>query len=116
MRSSEISTSKNYTNVAHRNIRKFSIDGEFLNDSLIPYTRAQYETLVVSDMRRGGYVPVLDLDTRWSTRYDSKTDRWYFELSVYGIYLGKKKAQKWEGLSGGTLIPRVTPKIMYEES
>ena len=102
--------------MAHRNIRKFSIDGEFLNDSLIPSTRAQYETLVVSDMRRNGWVPVLDLDTQWSTEYDESKDRWYFALSVYGIYLGKKKAKQWEGLSGGNLTPRAIPKIMYEES
>ena len=102
--------------MAHRNIKKFSIDGEFLNDSLIPSTRAQYETLVVGDMRRKGYVPVLDLDTQWSTEYNEDGDRWFFALSVYGIYIGKKKAKLWEGLSAGNLVPRNIQKATLKES
>jgi hypothetical protein len=102
--------------VAHRNIKKFSIEGEFLNDSLIPITRAQYETLVVGDMRRKGYVPVLDLDTQWSTEYHEGKDRWFFALSIYGVYLGKKKAKLWEGLSAGSLVPRSIQKATSRES
>jgi hypothetical protein len=93
----------------HKNISKFSIDGVLRQDSDIPRIRAQYESLLVHDLRSKGYVPVLDLDTQWATEYDADNDRWLFALSVYGIYLGKKRAYQWEGFSGSKLIPKNTP-------
>jgi hypothetical protein len=90
----------------HKNIRRFTIDGVLKKDSDIPRIRAQYESLLVHDLRANGYIPVLDLDTQWATEYDIDGDTWKFTLSVYGIYLGKKRAYKWEGFSGNKLIPR----------
>lgn len=95
----------------HKKIRKFSIDGVLGQDSDIPRIRAQYESLLVHDMRGNGYVPVLDLDTLWSTEYNQAKDNWLFTLSIYGIYLGKKRAYKWEGFSGSKLLPRSIPNV-----
>lgn len=92
----------------HKNIRKFTIDGVLGQDSDIPRIRAQYESLLVHDLRNKGYVPVLDLDSQWATEYHVDTDTWGFALSVYGVYLGKRKAYEWEGFSGNKLIPRNT--------
>lgn len=92
----------------HKNIKKFSIDGEFLSDSSIPSIRAQYEALLIHDMRGKGYVQMLDIDSLWATEYDETKNTWTFSLSVYGVYIGKKKAKIWEGISSGSLIPRDT--------
>lgn len=94
----------------HRDIRKFKIDGVLHQDSDIPRIRAQMESLTVHDLRARGYVPVLDLDTQWATAYDEETDTWTFTLSVYGMYLGKRKAYEWEGFSGNSLVPKTTRK------
>lgn len=96
--------------MTHRNIKRFQIEGELLSDSAIPRTRAQYETLMIHDMRGDGYVPVLDMDTAWSTIYDSEHDKWHFVLTVHGVYLGKKEAMKWHGVLGETKIPKGTPR------
>lgn len=96
----------------HRNVRKLGIEGEFIEDSQIPLVRAQYEKLLIQDARSRGYLPVLDLDTAWSTWYDATRNRWYFRLTVYVVYMGKRKAKEWEGISSGKLIPRNIQKVM----
>lgn len=100
----------------HRKVKKLAIEGQFLDDSMIPKTRAQYESLLVHDARSRGYIPVLDLSTMWSTEYKSSDDTWKFALAVYVVYVGKRKAKEWEGLSGGRLLPRNTPRITSEKS
>jgi hypothetical protein len=96
----------------HKNIKKFAIEGEFIDDSMIPTTRVQFESLLVGDMRSRGYVPVLDIAPLWSTEYNQVRDIWMFGLSVYGVYIGKRKAKECEGLSDGKLLPRSIRKVM----
>jgi len=97
--------------MTHKNIKRFTIEGEFQSDAEIPQTRSTYEQFLIKDMRHQGYIPVLDLDTAWSTVYDSKEDRWFFTLTIQAVYMGKRKATQWEGISAGNLIPRNTPKV-----
>jgi hypothetical protein len=99
----------------HKNIKKFSIVGVLNEDSDIPRIRAQYESLLTHDLRSKGYVPVLDLDTLWSTTYNRDRDWWDFTLSIYGIYLGKRKALEWEGIAGGKLIPKNTQSVKSKQ-
>lgn len=100
----------------HRKVKKIAMEGQFLDDSQIPKVRAQYESLIVHDARSRGYVPVLDLSTLWSTSYNKEDDTWDFALAVYVVYLGKRKAKEWEGLSGGRLLPRNIPRVTSEAS
>lgn len=92
--------------MTHKNIKRFQTEGTIRSDSDIPRLRAGLETLMLSHMRISGYVPVLDVDSAWSTWYND--DTWYFKLTMHGIYLGKKEAQKWEGTFSGKLLPRHT--------
>lgn len=96
--------------MTHKNIKRFSIVGEFQSDAEIPQTRTTYEQFLTKDIRYQGYIPVLDLDTAWSTSYDIEGDRWFFTLTIQAIYVGKRKAKQWEGISGSSLIPRSIPK------
>jgi hypothetical protein len=65
--------------------------------------RAQYENLLTHDMRGKGYVRVLDIDTNFSVEFDGET--WVFLMTLYGVYVGKKKAWQSEGITQGKLIP-----------
>jgi hypothetical protein len=96
----------------HKKIRKFSMEGEFFEDSQIPVLRAQFETLMIHDARSRGYIPVLDLDPLWSTEYDIINDRWKFVMAIYVIYVGRRRAQECEGWTSGKLMPRSTQKVM----
>lgn len=82
------------------------MQGQIIDDSAIPRLRKHYEHILDQDMRLQGYVPILDLDIQFSLEYDEPTDTYNFDIIVYGIYVGKKKANEYEGFSGQNLIPR----------
>lgn len=83
----------------HKNIRRFTIDGKVADDSDFIRTRVTYEQLMVRNMRDQGYVPVLGLGPSWSTEYDG--EHYNFILTMYAVYVGKKRAQEIEGVDCG---------------
>lgn len=89
-----------------RNIRNFLISGVIKSDKDIVRIRENYERLLVQQMRDKGYIPVLDIMPQFSIKYNEAKDEYGFLLTMYGIYLGKSKALKFEGFSGQGLIPR----------
>lgn len=89
-----------------RNIKSFYINGTIKSDSDIVRLKEMYLKLLTDEMRSKGYVPVLDLDPQFSTKYNFEKDNYSFQLEVYGVYLGKRKAQEIEGFSGQSFIPR----------
>jgi hypothetical protein len=100
----------------HRRIKKYAMSGIFGSDAEIPELRAKVERLLEDDARAMGYVPVLDLDTLWSTSYDLESDGWRYASVLYCIYVGKRKAKEWEGWQSGKLIPRPTQKHTSKQS
>ena len=92
----------------HKNIKKFQVRVEFKDDSDMIRIRAQYENLLTQDMRGKGYLRVLDLDTSFSVEFNGET--WVFLMTLYGVYVGKKKAWLSEGITQGKLIPRIMPQ------
>ena len=88
----------------HKNIKKFQVRVEFKDDSDMIRIRAQYESLLTQDMRGKGYLRVLDLDPSFSVEFNGET--WVFLMTLYGVYVGKKKAWQSEGITQGKLIPR----------
>jgi hypothetical protein len=95
-----------------RNIRSFLISGVIKSDSKIMKAREDYERLLVQDMRDRGYVPVLDLEPQFSIKYNELKDNYSFFLELFGVYVGKKKAQEIEGFSGQQFFKRATMEIM----
>jgi hypothetical protein len=89
-----------------RNIKSFYINGTIKSDSDIVRLKDMYHKLLLDEMRSTGYVPVLDIDPQFSIRYDHLKDNYAFHLELHGVYLGKKKAQEFEGFSGQSFIPR----------
>ena len=89
-----------------RNIKSFYINGTIKSDSDMVRLKEMYLKLLTDEMRSNGYVPVLDLDPQWSVKYNHLKDNYSFQLEIYGVYLGKRKAQEVEGFSGQSFIPR----------
>lgn len=101
----------------HRPIHKFTFGGEIVDDSALLRLRAEYQRLLIQGMRDVGCVPVLDLDTLWSTSYNQETETYDFTISMYGVYVGRRKAFSIEGMSGpGRLHPRSIPKSKSKPS
>lgn len=93
----------------HRQIKRFQIDVEFKDDSDIIRIRNQYENLLTLDMRQKGYIRLLDIDPVFSIEFTGQT--WKFLMTIYGIYVGKKKAWVSEGISQWKIIPRTRHRI-----
>jgi len=55
-------------------------------------------------MRMSGYVPRLDIDLDFTTSYNEKARYFQFEISVYGIYVGKRKSEWILGIDGSKVI------------
>lgn len=89
----------------HREIKRFEINVDFRDDSDIIRIKNQYENLLSSDMRSKGYLKILDLDPAFSIQFSGES--WNFIMSIYGMYVGKRKAEEWEGISQWKLIPRI---------
>ena len=78
----------------HKPIKRFHLDGKIHDDADIIRLKLQYLKLVLLQMRLSGYVPRFDIDTDFTLSYNNQKNYFEFELSIYGIYVGKKKS-KW---------------------
>ena len=90
----------------NKKLKSFGMNGQIHDDAAIPRLRIEYQKLIETDMREQGYVPILDLDVQFSLSYDEPNDLYEFDIVVYGVYVGKKKAHLYEGFSGQSLIPK----------
>jgi hypothetical protein len=97
----------------HKQIKRFGLEGEIYDDSAIPRLKDQYIFMVVIGMRNKGYVPRYDIDPDFTVSYNGKT--FDFKLSVYGVYVGKKKAQCVLGIDKNMEIKTTIQKVKSEE-
>ncbi len=91
--------------MTHKQIRRFQESGVIGDDKSILRLREQYIKILTERMRDDGYVRVLDLDPAWSIQYDSEKERYSFLLTIHGVYVGKQRAQKIDGVSNLREIP-----------
>ena len=84
----------------NKNIKSFLISGVIGDDSGLAKAREKHERVLLLDMRSKGYVPVLDLESQFSIKYNKLKDNYSFFLEMFGVYVGKKKAREIEGFSG----------------
>ena len=90
----------------NKRIKDFSLEGEIANDSFIFGHREKMEKLMDSHMRNLGYVPHLDLDSQYSISYNLERETFDFHITVYGVYVGKKRAHEIVGKSGSSFIKK----------
>ena len=77
----------------HKPIKRFGFDGKIHDDSAIVRLKDEYRKLIHTEMRIAGYVPRLDISEDFTIQYNDKAKIFEFELSIYGIYVGKKKSE-----------------------
>jgi hypothetical protein len=87
---------------AHKNLKRFYLEGEIYDDSKIPALKEQYILLLNDIMKSKGYVPRYDIDIDFSLEYNGNT--FSFKMSIYGVYVGKKKAQCFRGIDKNRAI------------
>lgn len=98
-----------------RNIHREQIKAVIAENRLAS-ARGSMEHTLTTGMRDSGYVPSLDLDTLWVCEYDPETENYNCELTMYFLYVGKKKAWTTQGVSSGKIIPTSTPQVKSEPS
>jgi hypothetical protein len=94
--------------VHHKTIKRFSVSGEIYTDSIIPRLKDEYIRTLVLAMRERGYVARIDIAPDFTIMYNGKG--YDFDLSVYGVYVGKKRAQCINYLDG------IKPYMMKQQS
>lgn len=85
-------------NFQHKRITKFGIEGSIYDESHVDRLKAEYLSLLVLQMKADGYVRRTDIDPQFTFFYDGPRNGFSFKLSVYGIYVGKRMAQKLAGV------------------
>lgn len=96
--------------IHHKPIKRFSLDGIIQDDSKIGRLHEEYKRILGIEMKLSGYVPRLDIDPDFTISYNSESDNFSFELSVYGTYVGKKRAEWIIGVDGTDVISSQTDK------
>lgn len=88
----------------HKPIKKYTHEGFIRDDSDFIRLRDELERLLEQQMREEGYLPIYDLGTFWSTRYDIKNKRYEFKLTAYASFAGRVKALKYSCWLNGRLV------------
>ena len=84
----------------HKPLKKFYLSGIIQDEALLGRLKIEYVRLLVSEMRLSGYVPRIDIDPDFTLRYNESKDFFEFELSVHGVYAGKRKSEWIAGVDG----------------
>jgi hypothetical protein len=98
----------------HKPIKRFSLEGSIYDEATIPRLKEEYVRLLTTEMRYNGYVPRIDIDPDFTIEYVEYGSTFKFELSVYGIYVGKRKVEWIQGIDGHR--PIYTQSSKSEES
>lgn len=88
----------------HKSIKRFTISGQIQDEAKTMRLRSEYYRLVISEMKLAGYVPRLDIDQDFTLDYNEKKQCFEFELTIYGVYVGKKKSEWILGIDGTLVI------------
>ncbi len=92
-------------NLHHKQIKRFTLDGVIHDESVIGRLKNEYIRLLVSEMRLTGYVPRFDIEPDFTIEYNEEKSNFNFELSIYGIYAGRKQSEWIAGADGHKVIP-----------
>ena len=100
----------------HRTPKRFHIESEIADDSYFITQRETQIDLLIKMMRDDGYVPVLTLGPFWSTQLN-ENGRYDSVLSIYGVYVGRKKSWEYMGMDGdGKMFLNPIPKDKSNQS
>ena len=80
------------------------MNGIIVDDAAIGRLRVECGKLVIQEMKDLGYVPRLDIDPDFTISYNYIKEYFEFTLSVYGSYIGRKRAKWTVGIDGTEVI------------
>jgi hypothetical protein len=83
------------------------------DEAFIGRLKSEYIKLLTTGMRFAGYVPRLDIDPDFTIQYNSTKEYFEFELSIHGIYTGRKQSEWILGIDGA--LPVYTQKTKSSE-
>jgi hypothetical protein len=89
----------------------FTLSGIIADDGSVSRMKEEYARLLKTEMVLTGYVPRLDIDIDWTLDYNHQKQYYEFEISMYGVYLGKSKSQWTSGIDGTKIIPSLKSKL-----
>jgi hypothetical protein len=91
-------------NYHHKPIKKFNLSGVIHDESALGRLKEEYIRLLESEMRLSGYVPRLDIQVDFTIDYNERKKYFEFELTVHGIYTGRKQSEWITGVDGSKPI------------
>ena len=91
----------------HDNIKKFYLDGLVADENLVQ-SREELERNLEDQMRDAGYVPVLDMDPQFTLDYIPADENFKFNLTIYGVKVGRQQSWSIAGIMNGKVIQRST--------
>ena len=77
----------------HKPIKRFGFEGIIHDDSGLWRLRQAYINLIDTQMRIAGYVPRVDIPVDFTIEYNHDKKYFEFEISVYAVYVGKRKSE-----------------------
>ena len=95
----------------HKPIKRFSLEGIIYDDIALARLKGEYVRLVTTEMKMSGYVPRIDISPDFTISFNHEKKYFEFKLSVYGIFVGKKKAQWITGIDGTRVVPIPNSKL-----
>ena len=99
------------SNYHHKAIKRFNLSGIIHDESAIGRLRTEYKRLIISEMRLSGYVPRLDIDIDFTIDYNENKKYFEFEISIHGVYTGRRQSEWIEGIDGSKAIYTVKSKL-----
>jgi len=93
------------TTLHHRPLKMFSLEGIIYSDSALWRLREEYVRLLSIEMKISGYVPRLDINPDFTIEFNHTKKYFEFKLSMYGIYVGKKKSKWIMGIDETRVVP-----------
>lgn len=103
-------------NLHHKTIKRFSLDGTIHDESAIWRLKNEYIRLITMEMRLTGYVPRLDMYPDFTIDYIEEKQHFIFKLSMYGVFVGKKKSEWILGIDEQMVIYTQTSKSNVSSS
>ena len=97
----------------HKPVKRFYLDGDIYDDAAIPRLKIEYVKLLMLEMKLSGYVVRVDIDPDFTIKYNSEKEIFEFKLSLYAVYVGKRKSEWITGVDGTTVI--YTPQSRSKE-
>jgi hypothetical protein len=92
------------TKLHHKPIKRFGLEGIIHDDSGLWRLRLEYTRLILVQMKVAGYVPRLDIPVDFTLEYNHKSQYFEFKISLYGIYVGKRKSEWILGVDETTVL------------